>query len=67
MANTAAHVVDRIIPAVPVRQWVLSLPFDVRAKAAYDAAFLSAVVRAFTYFAIAPGRRSRSGVSSRYR
>ncbi len=47
MANTAAHVVDRIIPAVPVRQWVLSLPFDVRATAAYDAAFLSAIVRAF--------------------
>ena len=47
MANTAAHVIDRIIPAVPVRQWVLSLPFDVRAAAAYDAPFLSAVVRAF--------------------
>jgi hypothetical protein len=28
MANVAAHLVDRVIPAVPVRQWVLSLPFE---------------------------------------
>ena len=47
MANTAAHVVDRIIPAVPVRQWVLSLPYEVRARAAFDASFLTSVVRAF--------------------
>jgi hypothetical protein len=47
MANTAAHIVDRIIPCVPVRQWVLSLPFDVRARAAFDARFLTAVIRAF--------------------
>lgn len=47
MANTAAHVVDRIIPSVPVRQWVLSLPFEVRARAALDASFLTAVIRAF--------------------
>ena len=26
MAQTAAHLVDHIIPDVPVRQWVLSLP-----------------------------------------
>lgn len=27
MADTAAHLVDRVIPHVPVRQWVLSLPY----------------------------------------
>jgi hypothetical protein len=27
MADTAAHLVDRVSPRVPVRQWVLSLPF----------------------------------------
>ena len=27
MAEQAAHLVDEVIPAVPVRQWVLSLPF----------------------------------------
>jgi hypothetical protein len=26
MADTAAHLVDRVVPEVPVRQWVLSLP-----------------------------------------
>ncbi|MCE2727027.1 MAG: hypothetical protein LW698_09655, partial [Planctomycetaceae bacterium] len=24
MAQTAAHLVDRVIPPVPVRQWVIS-------------------------------------------
>jgi len=47
MANTAAHIVDRVIPAVPVRQWVLSLPFDVRARAAFDPSVLTALVRVF--------------------
>ena len=47
MCNTAAHIVDRIIPSVPVRQWVLSLPFDVRARAAYDARFLTEIIRSF--------------------
>ena len=47
MNNTAAHVVDRVIPEVPVRQWVLSLPFDLRARAAYDATVLSTIIRAF--------------------
>jgi hypothetical protein len=27
MAETAAHLVDRILPEVPVRQWVLTLPY----------------------------------------
>jgi hypothetical protein len=26
MADTAAHLVDRVLPEVPVRQWALSLP-----------------------------------------
>jgi hypothetical protein len=28
MADTAAHLVDRVLPQVLVRQWVLSLPFS---------------------------------------
>ena len=47
MANTAAHLVDRVLPVVPVRQWVLSLPFELRALAAFDAKVLSALVRMF--------------------
>ena len=30
MAQTAAHLVDHVIPHVPVRQWVLSLPIALR-------------------------------------
>ena len=30
MAHTAAHLVDHVIPHVPVRQWVLSLPIPLR-------------------------------------
>jgi Transposase zinc-binding domain len=37
MANSAAHIVDRVLPAVPVRQWVLSLPFELRRLAAFRA------------------------------
>jgi len=30
MSQTAAHLVDHVIPRVPVRQWVLSLPISLR-------------------------------------
>ncbi|MFO0299761.1 MAG: deoxyribodipyrimidine photo-lyase [Pseudomonadota bacterium] len=30
LSQTAAHLVDRVIPHVPVRQWVLSLPIPLR-------------------------------------
>jgi hypothetical protein len=30
MAETAAHLVDHVIPRVPVRQWVLSFPIPLR-------------------------------------
>jgi hypothetical protein len=36
MADTAAHLVDRVLPRVPVRQWVLSLPFGLRYRLARD-------------------------------
>jgi len=36
MAERAAHLVDEVFPAVPVRQWVLSLPFALRYKMAWD-------------------------------
>lgn len=47
MANEAATLVDRILPAVPVRQWVLSLPFELRALAAFNAKALTALSRIF--------------------
>ena len=38
MVDTAAWLCDAVIPTVPVRQWVLSLPYRVRTLCAYDAA-----------------------------
>ena len=47
MAETAAHLVDRVFPVVPVRQWVLSLPFSLRYRMAYDAALTSDMLNVF--------------------
>ncbi len=47
MTETAAHLVDGVIPIVPVRQWVLSLPFALRYRLAYDARLTSAVLNVF--------------------
>ncbi len=41
MADTAAHLVNEVLPRVPVRQWVLSLPFRIRYLLAYDARICS--------------------------
>ena len=46
MCNTAAHLTDRVLPDVPIRQWVLSLPFDLRIAAAPDPELLAACDRA---------------------
>ena len=47
MADTAAHLVDRVLPEVTVRQWVLSLPFALRYHLAYDARLVSEVIDIF--------------------
>ncbi len=57
MADTAAHLVDRVFPEVPVRQWVLSLPFALRYRLAYDAALTSAVLGLFVRSVFASLRR----------
>ncbi len=30
MVDTAAHLVDQVLPAIPIRQWVLSFPYPLR-------------------------------------
>ena len=57
MADTAAHLVDRVLPEVPVRQWVLSLPFALRYRLAYDAPLTSAVLAVFVRTVFASLRR----------
>ena len=47
MAERAAHMVDHVFPDVPVRQWVLSLPFRLRYQLAWDHDLCRAVVAVF--------------------
>jgi hypothetical protein len=47
MAETAAHLVDHVIPPVSVRQWVLSLPKRLRWHLHRDPALTTAVLRLF--------------------
>lgn len=48
MADTSARLVDNVFPGdVPVRQWVLSLPIDIRYRLAYDGELLSVVLAIF--------------------
>ena len=47
MSDTAAHLVDRVLPHVPIRQWVLSLPIQIRPMLAYDAALSRAALNIF--------------------
>jgi hypothetical protein len=47
MAGTAADLVNHVLPIVPYRQWVLSLPRRVRFLLARDGKLLSQVLGVF--------------------
>ena len=47
MSHTAAHLVDEVLPAVPVRQWVLSLPIPLRFTLARNPWLRKRVLRIF--------------------
>lgn len=49
MADTAAHWADSVLPDVPIRQWVLSLPYRIRYLLAYDAALCTDVLGVFLH------------------
>jgi hypothetical protein len=49
MLDGAAHWVDHIIPHVPVRQWVLSLPAWLRYRVAYDSTLCGRVLGFFIH------------------
>ena len=61
MAETSAHLVDHVFPEVPVRQWVLSVPFPLRYRLAYDSSLVSDVAQIFIR-AIFSSVRRRAGV-----
>ena len=45
MCDFAAALSDRVIPRVPVRQWVLTVPHALRGRLAYDPALTTEVLR----------------------
>ncbi len=48
MSDTAAHLVDDVLPEVPARQWVYSLPWRLRSLLGYDRRLWAEVMSAFT-------------------
>jgi hypothetical protein len=65
MAERAAHLVDHVFPKVPVRQWVLSLPYRLRYVLAWDHALCRAVAGVFVRAVLGALRRRarQNGVS----
>jgi hypothetical protein len=47
MTEGAAHLVESVLPGVPFRQWVLTVPFDLRYVLAWSADLRTAVLNAF--------------------
>ena len=47
MCNAAANLTDRVLPDAPVRQWVLSVPFELRFLLASNAQAFTALTRLF--------------------
>jgi hypothetical protein len=44
MTAHAAHLVEAVLPRVPVRQWVLTLPYRLRYRLAWDHGLTRAVL-----------------------
>jgi hypothetical protein len=61
---TAAHLVERVLPHVPYRQWTLSFPHRVRWVLLKDAGLLSDVLTVFlrAVFALQRRRARRQGI-----
>jgi len=48
MTERAAHLVDAVLPSVPVRQWVLTMPYRLRYQMAWNHGLSRAVLREYT-------------------
>jgi hypothetical protein len=48
MTERAAHLVDAVLPWVPVRQWVLTVPYRLRYQMAWNHGLCRAVLRVYT-------------------
>jgi len=65
MAETAANLIEYVLPPAPLRQWVLTLPYAWRKRVAYDGALLGLLTRIFvkTVLAFYRKRIHRKGES----
>jgi len=66
MAETAAHLADHVLPRLPVRQWVLSLPRRLRYHLEHDPKALNNALR-IVLDAIEHSLRSRGGAGQKAR
>jgi hypothetical protein len=57
MVERAAHLVDAVLPDVPVRQWVLTLPLRLRYRLAWDHDLCRALIGVFVRAVFATLRR----------
>jgi len=62
MSQGAAHLMERVFPRVPVRQWVLSLPMPLRFRLAWDGLLCREVLAVFLAEVFAHLRRA-TGIS----
>lgn len=62
MADSAAHLVDRVLPVVPYRQWVLSLPIPVRLLLVREPSLVTPTLRIFVRRVFAWQRRIARGM-----
>jgi hypothetical protein len=64
MSELAAHLVEGVLPHVPIRQWVFTVPVPVRYQLAFDAGLTRAVLRVFlrTVFGWFQRRAARHGL-----
>src|SRR5262249_58194967 len=61
MAQTACNLLDHVLPHVPLRQWVLTLPHELRRPLAYDRELLAKVGRIFVSSVLGFYRRRLGG------
>ena len=68
MTERAAHLVDAVLPWVPVRQWVLTVPYRLRYQMAWNHGLSRAVLRVYTRVLLdvyARGARARGAPGGR--
>ena len=64
MTEGAARLVDEVLPRVPVRQWVLSLPYRLRYLLAWNHALTRAVLGVSARVLLASSATARADTGS---